>query len=126
MSIPSDFSSEWLEEVAKRANANPDFRTAARWFDSWIQLKMGPQTLSFKVFMGEIIKVVPGAVPFGADFALIGDDQTWRTLISSTKNMLRELMTNASLRMEGNLFECMRANKLLNIVVQTAREVGLP
>ena len=126
MSDKELISLEWLQEVASRTNANVEFKSAAGYLDSWIQLVMGERKFSIKIFMGEIIRVLPGSVAFGHAFTLRGDGDTWHSLIPSGKPRLREMMATGKITTEGNLFEGMRSTKAVALLVDAAREVGFP
>ena len=117
-------SQEWLQRAVDLANADDEFRTAAQWFDCWVLLIVGTQRFSLKLFMGSIIKVLPGPVPFGPTFTLRGEAAVWQDLVTSPKNRFREHLAAGAIAMEGNIFEALRATKAVALLVEALRRAG--
>lgn len=115
----------WVERLQKAVNADAEFARAAEWFDGSILLQVGPKEYWLKIFMGQVIRVVEGRMPFGATFAIRGPEAAWRKLFGAKKNVLRELMFKGELSLDGNLFESMRVTKAVNLLVDAGRRQGV-
>lgn len=116
----------WLRRAVEQANADPAFNAAAQWFDCWLQLAVGAERFSLKLFMGQVIRLLPGPVPFGAAFTLRGEAAAWRTLAADPKNRFRELLASGALATEGNVFEALRATKAVALLVEALRRTAAP
>lgn len=115
----------WFDELQQRLNGDAEFGSAAEWFDGWVLIQIGDHNYWLKIFMGQVIRLLEVAPPFGATFMLRGAEEAWRELFRAPKNIFRELLFKGQLRMEGNLLEAMRVTRAVNILLDTGRQIGV-
>lgn len=115
----------WIERLQQAVNTNSEFGRAAEWFDGSILLGIGPKEYWIKIFMGQVILVMEGRMPFGATFAIHGTETAWRKLFNAKKNIFREMLFKGELVMDGNLFESTRMTKAVNLLMDASRRLGV-
>lgn len=113
----------WIERLQQVVNTDAEFTRAAEWFDGSILLIIGTKEYWIKISMGQVIFVKEGRLPFGATFAIRGEEATWRKLLTARKNIFRELLFKGELVMDGNLIEGMRVSKTVNLLLDAGRRL---
>lgn len=117
-----------IEAVRSAANADPEFRLAARFWNIKLRLSSDDEAFLLGIQNGEIVDAAPAAPDATCDLSIKAPAATWREMLTPVpRPFYQDLLAAANhygLRLEGDLLSFFAYYPALSRLVAVMRETS--